>query len=265
MSAAPEPPLAQALLARLRFERAMGLECLPAAPLAPASALPVQVPAAPPPARTAPLATTVQAAPSRAPDSPAPAVLDAAERARRWSALEARALGCIKCALHQTRTNVVFGEGSRDARLVFVGEGPGADEDASGRPFVGKAGQLLDKIIGAMGLKREEVYICNVLKCRPPGNRTPNPQEIGACSPFLEEQLELLSPKVIVTLGSPATQTLLKTTDGITRLRGHWRLYKGIRVMPTYHPAFVLRQYTKETRQAVWEDMQQVIKFLSEG
>ncbi len=256
MNATPEPPLAQALLARLRFERAMGIECLPATPLRPLTDT------KPSPS----LATTTTPAAVASPaaiDAASSVPLDAAERTRRWAALEARALGCIQCALHQTRTNVVFGEGNREARLVFVGEGPGADEDASGRPFVGKAGQLLDKIIGAMGLKREEVYICNVLKCRPPGNRTPNPQEIGACSPFLEEQLELLSPQVIVTLGSPATQTLLKTTDGITRLRGHWRLYKGIRVMPTYHPAFVLRQYTKETRQAVWEDMQQVIKVLN--
>jgi DNA polymerase len=149
--------------------------------------------------------------------------------------------------------------------LVFIGEGPGADEDRTGRPFVGKAGQLLDKIIAAMGFKREEIYIANVVKCRPPENRTPLPDEIAACWPFLEEQLALLEPGAIVTLGSPAARTLLKTSSGMKQLRGQWQLYRGIRVMPTYHPAFVLHQYTQEIRGYVWSDMQQVMKYLQES
>ena len=168
-------------------------------------------------------------------------------------------MGCTACALAKGRTNVVFGTGNREAQLVFVGEGPGFDEDQQGIPFVGRAGQFLDKIIAAMKLKREEVYICNVVKCRPPENRTPLPDEIAACWPYLQEQLELVAPKVIVTLGAPATKTLLKTTQGIMALRGKWYAYNKIPVMPTYHPAFVLRSYTEENRRAVWEDMKQVM------
>jgi len=177
----------------------------------------------------------------------------------RWKDLEARAMGCVSCVLHQARTHVVFGTGNRNAQLVFVGEGPGPDEDMQGVPFVGKAGQLLDKIIGAMKLQREDVYLCNVVKCRPPGNRTPLPDEIAACSPFLAEQLELIAPKVIVALGGPAAKTLLHTEAGITALRGRWQSYKSIPVMPTYHPAFVLRTYTEEVRRQVWDDMKQVM------
>jgi DNA polymerase len=167
--------------------------------------------------------------------------------------------------LHQGRTKVVFGEGNRQARLVFVGEGPGEDEDRTGRPFVGRAGQLLNKIIAAMGMKREEVYICNVVKCRPPGNRTPSIEEAAACRAYLEEQLELIAPKAIVALGAPAAQTLLHTRSGINALRGHWMLFRGIRLMPTFHPAYLLRYYTESTRKAVWEDMKQVVAFLEKS
>ncbi|MCW8133992.1 MAG: uracil-DNA glycosylase [Planctomycetota bacterium] len=198
-------------------------------------------------------------------DAEALTALSPEQKAERWQALEARALGCTRCVLHKGRTKVVFGEGHRAARLVFVGEGPGEQEDLSGRPFVGKAGQLLDKIIGAMGLQREDVYICNVVKCRPPGNRTPLPDEVALCNPYLEEQLALIAPKAIVALGSPASKALLKTSQGIMALRGRWQLYRGIRVMPTYHPAFVLRQYTDEVRRAVWNDMKQVSAYLQEG
>ncbi|MCZ7644991.1 MAG: uracil-DNA glycosylase [Planctomycetota bacterium] len=249
----------QAVLARLRFEQALGLECLRPRALAPAPAPAAETPQ--------PEEAATRRDPAAGPrgEPPATADLKPGDKAARWKDLEARALACTQCPLHQGRQHVVFGEGNREAKLVFVGEGPGADEDATGRPFVGRAGQLLDKIIGAMGLAREEVYICNVLKCRPPGNRTPNPQEVAACSPYLEEQLELLAPKAIVALGSPAARTLLRTSEGITRLRGRWMLYKGVRVMPTYHPAFVLRQYTKEVRKAVWDDMQLVVKHLAEA
>jgi DNA polymerase len=182
-----------------------------------------------------------------------------ADKSTRWAQLEAKAKACTACVLAKTRQNVVFGAGDRGARLVFVGEGPGADEDAKGEPFVGKAGQLLNKIIAAMGLKREEVYICNVVKCRPPENRTPLPDEVMKCHPFLVEQIELVGPKAIVALGSPAAKTLLNTTQGIMSLRGRWHMYRGIPVMPTYHPAYVLRQYTEEVRRAVWEDMKKVV------
>jgi DNA polymerase len=186
------------------------------------------------------------------------------QKEERWKALEARARGCTHCGLHATRNKVVFGEVNRQAQIVFVGEGPGADEDRTGRPFVGKAGQLLDKIIAAMGLKREDVYICNVVKCRPPENRTPSDEEAHACWPHLEEQLALIHPKVIVALGSPAAKMLLKTGQGITHIRGRWHLYRGIRVMPTFHPAYMLRQYTEQTRRQVWDDVREVMRYLKE-
>ena len=158
---------------------------------------------------------------------------------------------CTRCRLHEQRKTIVFGEGNPEARLVFVGEGPGADEDASGRPFVGRAGQLLDKIILAIGLKREEVYIANIVKCRPPGNRTPERDEVETCEPFLVRQLAFIRPDVIVALGSPAFQCLLRTRESITRARGEWREWNGIKVMPTFHPAFLLRSPDK--KREVWE------------
>jgi DNA polymerase len=162
---------------------------------------------------------------------------------------------CTRCKLHRGRTNLVFGVGNPRARLLFVGEGPGAEEDARGEPFVGRAGRKLDEMIRAIGLAREDVYIANVVKCRPPDNRDPEPDEIDTCSPFLARQIEAVRPKVIVTLGSPATRTLLRTRVGITQLRGTWQSYRGIPVMPTFHPAFLLRQYTTENRRSVFEDL----------
>jgi uracil-DNA glycosylase family 4 len=165
---------------------------------------------------------------------------------------------CIRCRLYQGRKTLVFGEGSRSAKLVFVGEGPGYEEDQQGRPFVGEAGQLLtDIIVKGMKLAREEVYICNVVKCRPPGNRTPAPDEIAACEPFLREQLQAIKPSVIVTLGNVPTQTLLKTKEGITKLRGKWREFEGIPLMPTFHPAYLLRN--PKDKVLVWEDIKKVI------
>jgi len=164
-------------------------------------------------------------------------------------------LGCQRCPLAGTRTNVVFGEGSPEARLVFVGEAPGADEDATGRPFVGRAGQLLEKIIKAMGLEREQVFICNILKCRPPGNRTPGPREVAACSPLLREQLKILKPEVIVALGGPAAKTLLESKLGISKLRGRFHVYNGVPLMPTFHPAYLLRNPGEQYKRMVWDDM----------
>ena len=168
---------------------------------------------------------------------------------------------CRRCKLHEHRKTIVFGEGNSQARLVFVGEGPGADEDATGRPFVGRAGQLLDKIIVAIGLKREDVYIANIVKCRPPGNRTPERDEVDTCEPFLLRQLAFIRPDVIVALGSPAFQCLLRTREPITRARGEWREWNGIKVMPTFHPAFLLRSPDK--KREVWEDMKKVRDYLS--
>ncbi|MHB9099801.1 MAG: uracil-DNA glycosylase [Syntrophales bacterium] len=179
------------------------------------------------------------------------------------SALEAlrEELGdCRRCPLYQTRHRLVFGEGAPRAELVFVGEAPGADEDAQGRPFVGRAGQLLTKIIGAMGLKREEVYICNILKCRPPGNRNPQPDEIAACEPFLIRQLQVIRPKVICALGTFSAHTLLKSEAPISVLRGSFHTYQGIPLMPTYHPAYLLRN--PGAKKQVWEDVQMVMKAL---
>ena len=166
---------------------------------------------------------------------------------------------CVRCPLGNTRTNLVFGDGSPEARVVFVGEAPGRDEDLQGIPFVGKAGELLTNMIRRMGLSREEVYICNVLKCRPPGNRNPSPAEIEACHQYLLRQLRAIGPEVIVALGTFAVQTLLGTKEPISKLRGRFHDYHGIPLMPTFHPSFLLRN-GPEMRWIVWEDMVQVLR-----
>ncbi len=168
---------------------------------------------------------------------------------------------CRRCSLAALRKNLVFGEGNPQAALVFVGEAPGAEEDREGRPFVGSAGQLLTKIIGAMGLEREDVYICNILKCRPPDNRDPEPQEIRACEPYLIKQLQAIGPQVICALGTFAAKTLLKKDVPITALRGRFHSYEGIKVMPTYHPAYLLRN--PAAKKLVWEDVQMIMKELA--
>jgi len=208
------------------------------------------------------------AAPARAapPLAPAPVVtprqgLTPEVSNARLSVLQQTVSQCTRCALHQGRTQTVFARGNGSAGLCFVGEGPGADEDAQGFPFVGKAGQLLDRMIVAMGMTRDEVYVCNIVKCRPPNNRKPDPEEMTACAPYLHEQLELISPQVIVALGATAVQGLLGTSEGITRMRGTWKLYRGkIPVMPTFHPAYLLRQ--PEAKREVWSDLQTVLKHM---
>lgn len=170
---------------------------------------------------------------------------------------------CRRCKLWSTRTNIVFGEGNPKAELMFIGEGPGADEDATGRPFVGRAGQLLTKMIEAIDLKREAVYIANVVKSRPPGNRTPESDEVKACIPFLFRQIAAIRPKLIVALGNPAMQALLDTKIGITKMRGHFQDYPRIpeiKVMPTFHPAYLLRSPDK--KREAWEDLKKVRAFL---
>ena len=175
-----------------------------------------------------------------------------------WTDLSRNVAGCQLCPLAQTRKNVVFGDGNLKAKIVFVGEAPGADEDAQGVPFVGRAGQLLTNIITAMGLERKEVYICNILKCRPPANRNPLPEEIRLCEPFLKEQLKLIAPQIICALGSFAAKTLLRTETPITALRGRFHSYEGIPLMPTYHPAYLLRN--PSAKKQVWEDVQLIMK-----
>lgn len=164
---------------------------------------------------------------------------------------------CTRCKLHSTRTKIVFGDGNPKAQLIFVGEGPGADEDAQGLPFVGRAGKLLTQMIEAMGLQRGDVYICNVVKCRPPGNRQPEPEEVAACSPFLFRQLDSIKPKVIVCLGATAFQTLLQTNRSISHHRGQWLDYRGFKMLPTYHPAYLLRN--PAAKADVWKDLQKVM------
>ena len=173
--------------------------------------------------------------------------------------LQREVVACTACQLSATRTQTVFARGTGASRLCFVGEGPGADEDASGVPFVGAAGQLLDRMIVAMGLERDAVYVCNIVKCRPPNNRRPELDEMLACRPFLERQLSLVDPEVIVALGATAAQSLLGTNEGIKRLRGKWRLFRGqIAVMPTFHPAYLLRNAA--AKREVWDDLQAVLR-----
>jgi DNA polymerase len=170
---------------------------------------------------------------------------------------------CQRCGLGKTRQCLVFGVGNPQARLVLVGEAPGREEDEKGEPFVGEAGRLLDRILFAMGLQRDEVYICNVLKCRPPGNRNPEPDEVSTCEPFLIRQLGAIRPQVIVALGLFAVQTLLQSKAPIGKVRGTWQEYQGIPLMPTYHPAYLLRN--PNGKREVWADMKQVVERLREG
>jgi uracil-DNA glycosylase len=230
--------LVEAFRAHLAWQAVTGASGLPAARGKAPSASAAKPEPGPPTPRTS--------------ESPAPASGSLAEVARVVAS-------CTRCRLAATRTQTVFARGTGTSRLCFVGEGPGADEDAQGEPFVGLAGQLLDRMIQAMGFSRDEVYVCNIVKCRPPENRKPDPDEMAACRPFLETQLELVAPEVIVALGATAVQGLLGTTEGITRLRGRWKLYQGrIAVMPTFHPAYLLRN--PKAKREVWEDLQAVLR-----
>ena len=214
------------------------------------------------------LASAAQASPPSPSLPPGPAIMKpsepqdddrdpAAPRGAAGLLLVREELGdCKRCKLCTTRTNIVFGVGNPDANLVFVGEAPGADEDAQGEPFVGKAGQLLTKMIEAMGYARGDVYICNVLKCRPPGNRNPKPDEVPSCEPFLKKQLGAIRPRMIVALGKFAVQCLLRDDSPISRLRGNLRTYEGIPLMPTFHPAYLLRDPSK--KKLAWDDLKAV-------
>lgn len=261
--------LSEALRAHAEWHQACGAHALPAetrSSLAepPTEAMaPVPIPAVPaapmPLVASAPRAVPVEA-PARA-AAPVAIPLDPAERQHRLALLAEQVKGCTKCSLHESRTQTVFARGNGSSGLCFVGEGPGADEDAQGFPFVGAAGQLLDRMIAAMGIARDDVYVCNIVKCRPPQNRTPEPDEMSACMPYLTEQLALVEPQVIVALGKTALQGLFGSVESITRVRGRWRLYQGrIAVMPTFHPAYLLRN--PAGKREVWADLQLVLKHL---
>jgi len=214
-----------------------------------------------------PSAASPVAAPPTAIVSPQKARIPSPEKEVAIAEIRGRAMECVKCPhLASSRKNVVFGVGSVDAEIMFVGEAPGADEDQEGEPFVGKAGQLLTKIIQTMGLDRGRVYIANILKCRPDtpgqsaGNRKPKPEEMATCIPYLHAQIDVIQPKVLVALGATAVEGLLGKVEGITRLRGNWRSYRGIPLMPTYHPAYLLRNQALSEKRRVWEDMLQVME-----
>lgn len=211
--------------------------------------------------------------PKQAPTQSSSAARDQLDAADAAAALEQLRIqhdeSCPHCAVVTGHTQTVFGEGNPNAALMFIGEAPGQEEDRTGRPFVGRAGQKLDQMIQAMGLSRDEVYITNILKSRPPDNRTPLRGEVEACAPFLHKQIRIIRPRVIVTLGGPATQLLLSSDEGISRLRGTWSEYHDpeasltIPVMPTFHPAYLLRNYTPETRKKIWSDLQAVLAQLA--
>ena len=244
------------------------------APPAPATPTTPVIPAArpAPPARgSLPVPATAELVPSPVSAEVAPArlSLDPAAKAEAMRELLERALACVKCpSLASARKNVVFGVGDIHAQLMFVGEAPGAEEDAQGEPFVGAAGQLLTKIIQTMGLSRERVYIANILKCRPDtpgqssGNRKPTADEMKTCSPYLHSQIDLIQPRVLVALGGVAIEGLLGKS-GITRLRGQWQTYRGIPLMPTFHPSYLLRTMSPRDKRLVWEDMLQVMERLA--
>ena len=188
-----------------------------------------------------------------------PSLFEAVDRVRDDTLLKIREdMGeCTRCRLHKGRNKIVFGDGSPKAQLVFVGEGPGAGEDAQGLPFVARAGKLLTQMIEAMGLQRKDVYICNVVKCRPPENRTPEPDEVATCSPYLLRQIDVINPKVLVCLGAVAAKTLLETNRGITQFRGQWLEWRGRKLIATYHPAYLLRN--PNAKGEVWKDLQKVM------
>ncbi len=219
----------------------------------------VRKPAPPPlPAALRPVAPKIDLLPP----PPKPSLFDAMDRVADDTLLKVRSdLGeCTRCKLHSTRNKIVFGDGNPKADLVFVGEGPGHDEDLQGLPFVGRAGKLLTQMIEAMGLQRRDVYICNVVKCRPPENRLPERDEVSTCSPFLLRQIDAIAPKVIVCLGACAAQTLLETNRGISHFRGQWLEFRGRRLLATYHPAYLLRNPAAKSE--VWKDLQKVMAVL---
>jgi DNA polymerase len=275
----PYKELLEATIQHVEGLKARGVRFVPVSPDTLASLQETPIACATPRPRSIPTRTpspvTLRAAPqppvpTQEPPQPEPQPIAApASKVEAFAELRTRVLACVKCGhLVAARKNVVFGVGNINAELMFVGEAPGVDEDEQGEPFVGKAGQLLTKIIQTMGLTRESVYIANILKCRPDtpgqsaGNRKPTPEEMQTCIPYLHEQIDLIKPKVLVALGATAVEGLLGKTVGITRLRGQWHTYRGIPLMPTYHPAYLLRNQAMSEKRRVWEDMLKVMERL---
>jgi DNA polymerase len=251
---APNVDVTRQVRQQLEAYRAAGVEWLPNAPLLSVASVPSA--AAPGPAG----AVSLFAAHDAILHPEADAVSDVEQRRQELTVLSGTVAKCVRCAaLASTRRQTVFGVGPLDPELCFIGEAPGADEDRQGEPFVGAAGQLLNRIIAACGLKREEVYICNILKCRPPANRTPQPDEAHNCSEYLERQLELVRPRFICALGGTAAQNLLRTGESLGRLRGRWHDYRGIPVICTYHPSFLLPHRSPAKKKDVWEDMKKLL------
>jgi DNA polymerase len=248
-----DPATREALVARVRFYRDLGLTEFYRRPVD--AALLAEEPMAVESAEHSQGATTQEDSPisSRKP-TPAPPQAAAADRAAALQLVRDEIGDCTRCALHTGRHMLVFGDGSPSARLMFVGEGPGADEDAQGLPFVGKAGQLLNNMIAAMGLRREQVYIANVVKCRPPGNRTPEPDEANTCSPFLFRQIDVVRPQVLVALGATAATYLLGQRQPLAGLRGRVHAFRGMQLIVTYHPAYLLRD--PRQKKEAWADLQ---------
>ena len=243
------PEMKKQLAARVNYYREMGIHDFYRQQVAEGTQL-----VAKPPAEAVP----VVAAPSNSLfDAPLPVIQD---KPAALKLIREDIGDCTRCRLHKGRNKLVFGVGNVNADIMFVGEGPGADEDAQGEPFVGRAGQLLNNMISAMGLKREDVYIANVVKCRPPGNRTPEKDECDICSPFLLRQIEVIRPKVIVALGAVAAKNLLAINDSMANLRGRWYDFKGARLAVTYHPAYLLRD--PRQKKEAWKDLQMVMKYL---
>ena len=266
-----DPATREAVVERVRFYRDLGLTEFYRRPVDPAVLhIPPDLSAAQPEISNAPgvASETEESIPQREPqeDQPIPprkpisvppqiaSAVPSADRASALQLIRDEIGDCTRCALHSGRNKIVFGDGSPSARLMFVGEGPGADEDAQGLPFVGKAGQLLNNMIAAMGLKREEVYIANVVKCRPPGNRTPEPEEANTCSPFLFRQIDVVRPQVLVALGATAATYLLGQRQPLAGLRGRVHAFRGMQLIVTYHPAYLLRD--PRQKKEAWADLQ---------
>jgi len=240
-----DPQTKKHLAARVKYYKEMGIHDFYRQPIDPSVELAVQ-----------PVTETVSTTAQNSP--PLPSVIG--DKPSALKLIREDIGDCTRCRLHKGRTNLVFGVGNVNADLMFVGEGPGADEDAKGEPFVGRAGQLLNNMISAMGIKREDVYIANVVKCRPPSNRTPEKDECDTCSPFLMRQIDIIKPKVIVALGAVAAKNLLVVNDSMANLRGRWYDFRNSKLLVTYHPAYLLRD--PRQKKEAWKDLQMVMKYL---
>jgi uracil-DNA glycosylase family 4 len=247
-----DPQTKKHLAARVKYYKEMGIHDFYRQPIDPSVELALQAPSENPVAENMPRAKTNTQA------TILPPVIG--DKPSALKLIREDIGDCTRCRLHKGRTNLVFGVGKVNADLMFVGEGPGADEDAQGEPFVGRAGQLLNNMISAMGIKREDVYIANVVKCRPPSNRTPEKDECDTCSPFLMRQIDIIKPKVIVALGAVAAKNLLAVNDSMANLRGRWYDFRDSKLLVTYHPAYLLRD--PRQKKEAWKDLQMVMKYL---